>query len=121
MLTFIIFFFKESLINLLPWQTRCFADLALSYYSNHCFPLQELSSQLESQGKVDPASFQALVATMAQQNLASAEKPDIEQYQSRLKAWEAEKRLLIQREKEQREKAEQEKRERLAAQAAAQA
>ncbi|XP_043966503.1 28S ribosomal protein S27, mitochondrial [Gambusia affinis] len=82
---------------------------------------KELSNHLESQGKVDPASFQALVATMAQQNLASAEKLDIEQYQSRLKAWEAEKRVLVQREKEQKEKAEQEKQERLAAQAAAQA
>ncbi|KAM4745615.1 small ribosomal subunit protein mS27 [Anableps anableps] len=82
---------------------------------------KELSSQLESQGKVDPASFQALVTTLAQQNLASAEKPDMEQYQSRLKAWEAEKRHLIQREKDLREKAEQERQERLAAQAAAQA
>ncbi len=82
--------------------------------------LQELSSQLESQGKVDSASFQALAAALAQQNLAAAEKPELEQYESRMQAWEAEKRQLIQREKEMREKAEQEKEERLAAKAAAQ-
>ncbi|MEQ2303669.1 hypothetical protein AMECASPLE_019370 [Ameca splendens] len=81
---------------------------------------RELSSQLESQGKVDPTSFQALVTMLGQQNLASAEEPDVEQYQSRLKAWEAEKRQLIQREKDLREKAEQERRERLAAKAAEQ-
>lgn len=83
-------------------------------------PLQELSSQLESQGKVDSASFQALVTALAQQNLAAAEKPDLEQYESQVQAWEAEKRQLIQREKEMREKAEQDKQERLAAKAAAQ-
>ncbi|KAK2901946.1 28S ribosomal protein S27, mitochondrial [Channa argus] len=81
---------------------------------------KELSIQLESQGKLDSASFQALVTALAQQNLAAAEKPDLEQYESRLLAWEAEKRQLIQREKEMRAKAEQEKEERLAAKAAAQ-
>uniref|UniRef100_A0AAQ6IU26 Small ribosomal subunit protein mS27 n=1 Tax=Anabas testudineus TaxID=64144 RepID=A0AAQ6IU26_ANATE len=82
---------------------------------------KELSSQLESQGKVDSASFQALVTSLAQQNLAAAEKPDVEQYESRVQAWEAEKRRLVQREKEMREKAEQEKKERLrSAKAAAQ-
>ncbi|XP_015232583.1 PREDICTED: 28S ribosomal protein S27, mitochondrial [Cyprinodon variegatus] len=81
---------------------------------------RELSSHLESQGKVDPTSFQDLVTTLTQQNLASVEKPDMEQYQSRLKAWEAEKRQLIQREKDFRAKAEHERRERLAAKAAAQ-
>lgn len=83
-------------------------------------PLQELSSQLESQGKVESTSFQDLVTALAQQNLPAAETPDLEQYESRVQAWEAEKRQLIQREKEMREKAEQEKQERLAAMAAAQ-
>lgn len=82
--------------------------------------LQELSSQLESQGKVDSASFQALVTALAQQNLAAAEKPDLEQYESRVQAWDAEKRQLIQREKEMRANAEQEREKRLAAKAAAQ-
>ncbi|KAK9522934.1 hypothetical protein VZT92_019370 [Zoarces viviparus] len=81
---------------------------------------KELSSQLESQGKVDSASFQASVAALAQQNLAAAEKPDLEQYLSRVQAWGAENMQLIKREKEMREKAEQEKQERLAAKAAAQ-
>ncbi|KAM7017914.1 small ribosomal subunit protein mS27 [Tautogolabrus adspersus] len=81
---------------------------------------KELRSKLESQGKVDSASFQALVSALAQQNLAAAEKPDLEQYERRMQDWEAEKKQLIQREKEMREKAEQEKQERLAAQAAAQ-
>ncbi|XP_073321550.1 small ribosomal subunit protein mS27 [Pagrus major] len=81
---------------------------------------KELSSQLESQGKVDSASFKALVTALAQQNLAAAEKLDVEQYVSRVQGWESERKQLIQREKEMREKAEQEKRERLAAKAAAQ-
>ncbi|KAM3610174.1 uncharacterized protein V6R79_000086 [Siganus canaliculatus] len=81
---------------------------------------KELSSQLESQGKVDSTSFQALVTALAQQNLASAEKPDLEQYMNRVQDWESEKRQLIQREREMREKAELEKQERLAAKAAAQ-
>ncbi|XP_041793333.1 28S ribosomal protein S27, mitochondrial [Chelmon rostratus] len=81
---------------------------------------KELSSQLDSQGKVDPTSFQALVTALAQQNLAAAEKRDLEQYEIRVQAWEAETRHLIQREKEMKERAEQEKQERLAAKAAAQ-
>uniref|UniRef100_A0A7N8XSL5 Small ribosomal subunit protein mS27 n=1 Tax=Mastacembelus armatus TaxID=205130 RepID=A0A7N8XSL5_9TELE len=81
---------------------------------------KELSNQLEAQGKVDSSSFQGLVTALAQQNLAAAEKPDLEQYESRIQAWEAEKKQLIQREKEMREKAEQEKERRLAAKAAAQ-
>lgn len=81
--------------------------------------LQELSSQLEFQGKVEPASLQALVTTLAQQSLAAAEKLDLEQYESRVQDWEAERRQLSQREKELREKTEQERLERLAARAAA--
>ncbi|XP_071394610.1 small ribosomal subunit protein mS27 [Centroberyx affinis] len=82
---------------------------------------KELSGQLESHGKVDAASFQALVSALAQQSLAAAaEEPDLQQYQSRVREWEAENRQLIQREKEMRERAEQEKQERLAAKAAAQ-
>ncbi|XP_061585366.1 28S ribosomal protein S27, mitochondrial [Cololabis saira] len=80
---------------------------------------KELSSQLESQGKIEPTSFQDLVTAMAQQNLAAAEAADLEWYKSRLQAWEAEKKNLIQREKEMREKSEQERQERAAAWAAA--
>lgn len=94
----------------------CFGTLTSFFF----FFLQELSSLLASQGKVDSASFQALASALAQQNLAAAEEPDLEQYESRVQAWEAEKRQLVLREKEMREKAEQEKQERLAAKAAAQ-
>lgn len=69
---------------------------------------------------MDSASFTALVTALAQQKLVGTEEPELEQYESRLQAWEAEKMTLVQREKELREKAEQEKQERLAAKAAAQ-
>lgn len=86
-----------------------------------CFPaFQELNSQLSSQGKINSQSFQALVNALAEQNLAAAEKPDLEQYEQRVQAWEAERRQLTQREKEMRAKAEEEKQQRLAAKAAAQ-
>ncbi|KAM9392381.1 small ribosomal subunit protein mS27 [Pholidichthys leucotaenia] len=65
---------------------------------------KELSTQLESQGKVDSTSFQDLVTVLAQENLEAAEKLDMEEYKNRLQAWEAERRQLIQREKELREK-----------------
>lgn len=68
---------------------------------------------------MDFTSFQGLVTALAQDNLPSAEKSDLEQYESRVQAWEAEKKQLIQREKELREKAEQEKAQRLATRAAA--
>lgn len=69
---------------------------------------------------MDSTSFQALVTALARENLPSAEKSDLEWYESRVQAWEAEKKQLIQREKEMREKAEQEKAQRLATRAAAQ-
>ncbi|XP_056145424.1 28S ribosomal protein S27, mitochondrial isoform X2 [Lampris incognitus] len=80
---------------------------------------KELSSELESKGKVDPAHFQTSVSALAKQGLAVAEQLDIEQYLDKVQAWEEERRNLIQREKEFREKAEQERQERLAARAAA--
>lgn len=69
---------------------------------------------------MDSTPFQGLVTALAQENLPSAESSDLEWYESRVPAWEAEKKQLIQREKELREKAEQEKAQRLAARAAAQ-
>lgn len=68
---------------------------------------------------MDSTSFQGLVTALAQENLPLAEKSDLEWYESRVQAWETEKKELIQREKELREKAEQEKAERLATRAAA--
>lgn len=69
---------------------------------------------------MDPTPFQGLVTALAQENLPLAEKSDLEWYESRVPAWEAEKKQLIQREKELREKAEQEKAQKLATRAAAQ-
>ncbi|KAM6965725.1 small ribosomal subunit protein mS27 [Aplochiton taeniatus] len=81
---------------------------------------KELSAQLECQGKVEPSSLQALVSVLVQESLASAESTDLEQYQSRLQAWESERKQLIHREKETKERSEKEKQERLAAKAVAQ-
>ncbi|XP_004072256.1 28S ribosomal protein S27, mitochondrial [Oryzias latipes] len=87
---------------------------------NYVSRFEELMSQLESRGKVEPTSFKATVTAMCEQQLADAEKPDLEEYLSQVQSWEAERRQLIQREQETRQKAEQEKQERLAARAAAQ-
>ncbi|XP_034026474.1 28S ribosomal protein S27, mitochondrial [Thalassophryne amazonica] len=81
---------------------------------------KDLMGQLESRGKVEPASFQTLVSALAEQKLAAAEKVDLEQYESRVQAWEDEKRQLVKKEQENRVLAEQERQKRLAAKAAAQ-
>ncbi|XP_064792461.1 LOW QUALITY PROTEIN: small ribosomal subunit protein mS27-like [Oncorhynchus masou masou] len=81
---------------------------------------KELSGQLQSGGKVDPSPLQVLVSSLVQQGLASAEGPDMEQYQRMVREWEAERQQLIRREKEMRERAEEEREARQAAKAAAQ-
>lgn len=81
--------------------------------------LQELSKQLDAEGKTCPQSFQALVSALAQENLAAAERADLEQYERQVQDWEAERRELVQRELEFRAKAEEERAQRLAAKAAA--
>lgn len=79
---------------------------------------KEIRGQLETQGKVEPSSFQALVSALAARSLADSEGADLEDYQGRVRAWEAEKTQLVIREKEMRAKSEQERQERLAAKAA---
>ncbi|XP_077379086.1 small ribosomal subunit protein mS27 [Festucalex cinctus] len=81
---------------------------------------KEMASQLESQGKIDASDFGTLATALAQQLLPSVERPDLDQYETVLGAWEAERRQLIQREQESRRKAEEERQERLAAKAALQ-
>ncbi|KAM8866114.1 small ribosomal subunit protein mS27 [Synchiropus picturatus] len=81
---------------------------------------KELSVQLQSQGKVDSASFKDLVTEKAKQDLAAAEKSDIEEYETRIQTWEDERKNLVHRERELRMKAQLEREERLAARAAAQ-
>lgn len=61
-----------------------------------------------------------LVNALAQENLAAAEKLDLERYERQVQDWEAERRQLIRREEEMRAKAEQEREQRLVAKAAAQ-
>ncbi|XP_014026576.1 small ribosomal subunit protein mS27 [Salmo salar] len=80
---------------------------------------KDLSGQLQSRGKVDPSPLQVLVSSLVQQSLASAEGPDMEQYQRKVGEWEAERQQLIRREKEMRERAEEERRAHQAAKAAA--
>ncbi|KAL0979111.1 hypothetical protein UPYG_G00180670 [Umbra pygmaea] len=80
---------------------------------------KELSEQLRSRGKADPDSLQVLVSSLVKQSLASAEGPDLEQYQRKLEEWEAERKQLIRREQEMRKKAEEERQAREAAREAA--
>lgn len=68
---------------------------------------------------MDPSPLQVLVSSLVQQSLASAEGPDMEQYQRKVGEWEAERQQLIRREKEMRERAEEERRAHQAAKAAA--
>ncbi|KAJ7993940.1 hypothetical protein DPEC_G00259890 [Dallia pectoralis] len=89
----------------------------LPFYSSR---FKELSGQLQSSGKVDPSPLHVLVSSLVQQSLASAEGPDVEQYQSKLEEWEAERQQLISREKVSRKKAEEERQARQAAKEAAQ-
>ncbi|XP_057688981.1 28S ribosomal protein S27, mitochondrial [Corythoichthys intestinalis] len=77
-------------------------------------------SQLEAQGKVDASDFRTLATSLAQQQLPSVERPDLDHYATLLEAWEVERKQLIQREQEARRKAEEEKQQRLAAKAALQ-
>ncbi|XP_077457683.1 small ribosomal subunit protein mS27 [Stigmatopora argus] len=77
-------------------------------------------SQLEAQGKIDASDFRTLATNLAQQQLLSMEKPDLDHYETLLEAWEVERKQLTQREQEMRRKAEEEKQQRLAANAALQ-
>ncbi|XP_077571310.1 small ribosomal subunit protein mS27-like [Stigmatopora nigra] len=76
-----------------------------------------LVSQLEAQGKIDASDFRTLATNLAQQQLLSMEKPDLDHYETQLEAWEVERKQLTQREQEARRKAEEEKQQRLAADA----
>ncbi|XP_028851885.1 small ribosomal subunit protein mS27 isoform X2 [Denticeps clupeoides] len=70
---------------------------------------KELSSRLQTEGKVDPAGLEALASGLAEGQLKEAEGPDVAQYEQRVRDWEDERMQLIQREKESREKAEEER------------
>ncbi|XP_062399676.1 28S ribosomal protein S27, mitochondrial [Sardina pilchardus] len=80
-----------------------------------------LRAQLQASGKEDATSLEVLVTSLAQGQLQAAEQPDVELYQRMVGEWEAERWMLIQKEKESREKMEQITQERKAAKAAAKA
>ncbi|XP_044147692.1 28S ribosomal protein S27, mitochondrial [Bufo gargarizans] len=77
------------------------ADLLPEYLSR----FQDLSTKLESLGKIEPANLVSLTTSFVEQKLPESEKPDIEKYEACLKEWEQEQSALSERERELREKA----------------
>ncbi|KAL0187428.1 hypothetical protein M9458_019098, partial [Cirrhinus mrigala] len=64
----------------------------------------ELKERLVAQDKIDSRSLESLVSALTQQTLASCEDADIAEYQKKVHDWEAERRQLVQRERETKEK-----------------
>ncbi|XP_073535709.1 small ribosomal subunit protein mS27 isoform X1 [Phyllobates terribilis] len=77
------------------------ADFLPEYLSR----FQDLSTKLNSLGKIDPASLVSMTTSSVQRRLPECERPDIEKYETSLKEWEQDQSTLIAREKELREKA----------------
>ncbi|XP_075036092.1 small ribosomal subunit protein mS27 [Mixophyes fleayi] len=66
---------------------------------------QDLSTKLDSLGKIEPASLLSVTCHLVQEKLPECEKSDIEKYEAQLKEWEQEQSALKTREIEMRLKA----------------
>ncbi|XP_075710983.1 small ribosomal subunit protein mS27 [Rhinoderma darwinii] len=77
------------------------ADLLPEYLSR----FQDLSTKLESLGKIESSNLVTLTTSFVKQKLPEFEESDIEKYEACLKEWKQELSTLITRERELREKA----------------